>query len=173
VITSHPRCTADRGRSALPKTATQRETGNRKIGRGISFGSQVSAIRCLVRVFRFRCRFRKSVVGHLTSMQSSSRVAGGGPGWRVAGSIHSALNAALHSALHSEHSYVVTRSRPYPWQTRAARGAAPTPRQALPLYSILHTRYSQHSAPLSDSAVGTPFSPHPQFCLELPRPPAI
>ena len=61
-----------------------------------------------------------------------------------------------------EQPYVVTRSRPYParrsreveavsgWrlgtqprQTRAARGAAPTSRQALPRYSILHTRYSQ------------------------------
>ncbi len=41
--------------------------------------------------------------------------------------------------------YVVTRSRPYPRQTRAARGAAPTSRHSLPLYSILHTRYSLHS----------------------------
>jgi hypothetical protein len=67
-----------------------------------------------------------------------------------------------------QHRYVVTRSRPYParrsreveavsgWrlgtqprQTRAARSAAPTPRHALPLYSILHTPYSRHSHPLT------------------------
>ena len=48
-----------------------------------------------------------------------------------------------------EQRYVVTRSRPYPMQTRSARGAAPTQGQALPLYSILHTRYSLHSAAVS------------------------
>ena len=73
-------------------------------------------------------------------------------------------NDELRTKNSLEQPYVVTRSRPYParrsreveavsgWrlgtqprqmQTRAARGAAPTPRQALPRYSILNTRYSQ------------------------------
>ena len=42
VITFLPRGTADRGRSALPKTATQRETGNRMIDWGVHF--QVSGL---------------------------------------------------------------------------------------------------------------------------------
>ena len=83
-----------------------------------------------------------SVIRHLPS----SQVAGGSPGWQVAGFIHSALHAALNSVL-----YAAAATRPYParrsreveavsgWrlgtqprQTRAARSAAPTPRQALP-----------------------------------------
>ena len=73
------------------------------------------------------------------------RVAGGSPRWQVAGiipsALHSVLNAVLRGRL-SLPSYVVTRSRPYPRQTRSARGAAPTQGHALPRYSILHTRYS-------------------------------
>ena len=60
------------------------ETGG--LAGGISSGSRVSAVRCLVRVFRF------------------------GPRWRVAGIVHSVLysvlNAALHSALRHRFSHL-------------------------------------------------------------------
>ena len=57
----------------------QRETGDRMIGGGMNnFRSQVSAIRLLVRVFRFRCRYGSSVI-------VTFRVAGGSPRWQVAG----------------------------------------------------------------------------------------
>jgi hypothetical protein len=42
-----------------------------------------------------------SVICHLPSIQPSFRVAGGGPGWRVAGFIHSVLYSVLNAALHS------------------------------------------------------------------------
>ena len=56
--------------------AAQRETGDRMIGWGRNtFRSQVSAIRSLVRVPRFRCRFGfgfgKSALCHLSSIQPS------------------------------------------------------------------------------------------------------
>ena len=43
---------------------------------------------------------------HLSSVIDAAifpvRVAGGGPGWRVAGLIHSALNSVLNAALHGQ-----------------------------------------------------------------------
>ena len=74
------------------------ETGG--LAGGICFGSQVSAVRCLVRVIRFRYRFRKSALRPRSS-PLPFRVAGGGPGWRVAGRIHSVLHLVLNAALHS------------------------------------------------------------------------
>ena len=91
------------------------------------------------------CSVLPSVLCHRCS-HPQLRVAGGSPGWQVAGLFHSALNAALHSVLRDRfshlssiqpsiqpHSYVVTRSRPYP-------KAFTTP--------ILDTPYSILSSPL-------------------------
>ena len=157
MITSHPRCTADRGRSALPKTVTQRETGNRRIGWGHYF--QVSGLGRLVPSSGVQVRVQVQEICHLSSVIDAAifpfRVAGGGPGWRVAGLIHSALNSVLNAVLHGQ-----------PRQARAARGAAPTPRQSLPRYSILHTRYSR-----SSSSLVLPPRPKPSF-LSLRESPA-
>jgi len=57
----------------------------------ISFGSRVSAVGYLVRVFRF---------GYSKSVVAPFRVAGGSSGWQVAGLFHSALNAVLNAVLH-------------------------------------------------------------------------
>ena len=126
------------------------------------------------------------------------RVAGGSPRWRVAGfsiqpsiqpSIQSSTQSSTQSSIQSSlvisvidsalchrsshgFSYVLTRSRPYPRRTRAARGAAPTSRQALPRYSRLHTRYSRHLCPPSalDPALPSPFTPTypPEVVFALP-----
>ena len=55
--------------------------------------------------------------------------------------LNAVLNAVLHSALRIDSALCHRPSHP-----RAARGAAPASRQALPRYSILQTRYSQGSA---------------------------
>ena len=52
--------------------------------------------------------------------------------------IDSAIDSAIHSAALCRDTVPTL-----PRQTREARGAAPTPRHALPRYSILHTRYSR------------------------------
>ena len=104
MITSHPRCTADRGRSALPKTVTQRETGNRRIGWGHFF--RVSGLGRQVPGSGVQVRVQVQKTCHLSSVIDAAifpfRVAGDGPGWRVAGLIHSALNIVLHSALRGQ-----------------------------------------------------------------------
>ena len=57
--------------ASLPKaeTRTQRETGNREgcCGHEIILGSQVSAVGCLVQVFRFGCRFGRCLAQPLTA----------------------------------------------------------------------------------------------------------
>ena len=66
--------------SAVGNTVEQRETGNRMIGWGMHF-----------QVLRFGCRFGKSAICHLPSIQSSSQVAG-----LIHSALHSVLNAALN-----------------------------------------------------------------------------
>jgi hypothetical protein len=87
---------------------------------------------------------------HLSSIQSSVHfgwpVAALGGGWRAFYSaLHSVLNAVLRAVF----------SHP-----RSARSADPTPRQALPRYSILQTRYSQGPDPTrSTSTPARPTTP--------------
>ena len=86
----------------------------------------------------------------LSSIQSSVHfgwpVAALGGGWRAFYSaLHSVLNAVLRAVF----------SHP-----RSARSADPTPRQALPRYSILQTRYSQGPDPTrSTSTAARPTTP--------------
>ena len=73
---------------------------------GISFGSQVSAIGCLVQVSRFRCRFGKSVICHPSSIQSSPhfgwQVAASGGRWRDL-SIQSSTQSSTQPSIQSSH----------------------------------------------------------------------
>jgi hypothetical protein len=82
-----------------------------------------------------------AVLRDLSSIQSSThsrwQVAAPGGRWRVFHSVlHSVLNAVLRD---------LSSIQPYPRQTRSARSADPTRRQALPRYSILDTPYSRYS----------------------------
>ena len=82
----------------------------------------------------------------LSSIQSSVHfgwpVAALGGGWRAFYSaLHSVLNAVLRAVF----------SHP-----RSARSADPTPRQALPRYSILQTRYSQGPDPTRSTSTPAP-----------------
>ena len=111
---------------AVGNTVEQRETGDRRNGWG-----------------KFLSGLRSRPSGIWSGCSGSG--AGGGtypfspqfsPPWSNLSSV------ICHRFSHRLSSrYVMTRSPPYPWQTRAARGAAPTPRQALPYtrYSILDT----------------------------------
>ena len=54
----------NRGRGSF----AQRETGDRRIGRGCIFRSRVSAVRYLLRVFRFGCRCRNVPCPYLVLM---------------------------------------------------------------------------------------------------------
>jgi hypothetical protein len=135
-------------RQAVGSTVEQTETGNR-INGGVSiFRSPVSAIRCLVLVFRFGCRFRKSVLCHRFSPPFISvgrwqpRVAGGG----CSALLHrlSHLSSALCHRFSHRFNYVVTRSRPYPGKP-GQYGVLPLPQDKhspYTPYSILYTRYS-------------------------------
>jgi hypothetical protein len=108
-------------RDAVPtlpeaETPTQRETGDRMIGWGRNtFRSQVSAIRCLVRVSRFRCRFGHSVFCPLSSIQSLShfgwRVAAPGARWR-AYSIQPSTQSSTLSSIQSSGPRVLLPSGP-------------------------------------------------------------
>ena len=64
------------------------------------FRSQVSAVRYLVQVFRFGCRFGWLEFLPLSSVIDSAlvpfQVAGGSPGGQVAGFLPSAIDSALH-----------------------------------------------------------------------------
>jgi hypothetical protein len=95
VITSHPRGTADRGRSAQPKKATQRETGSRRISWGHFF--RVSGLGRLVPGSGVQVRVQVQEICHLSSVIDAAifpfRVAGGGPGWRVAGDCEAVTSA--------------------------------------------------------------------------------
>jgi hypothetical protein len=128
-------------RQAVGSTVEQTETGNRIIGGVSIFRSPVSAIRCLVLVFRFGCRFRKSVLCHRFSPPFIS-VGRWQP--RVAGVPPCFIDSVICPLPSIQSSIQLCRDAvpTLPRQTRAVRGAAPTPRQALPLYSILYTRYS-------------------------------
>jgi hypothetical protein len=126
------------------------------IGWGHIFRSQVSAIGTQVRIIRFRFGFGKSTLCPLSSTQPSIQssphfrwpVAAPGDWWRgfsIQPSIQSSTQSSIQSSVLGsairhlssiqssiQQSYVVTRSRPYPRQTRSARGAAPTPRPFTP-----------------------------------------
>ena len=168
MITSHPRCTADRGRSALPKTVTQRETGNRRIGWGHFFrvsglGRQVPGSGVQVRVQVQKTCHPSSVICHRCSHLP---VSGGRWRPRVAGGRPDPFSPPFRP------------QRSPPWSTeaaRSARSADPTSRQCpeITKNDAPRTKNSIPTPTLSDSAVGTPFSTHPQFCLELPCRPAI
>jgi hypothetical protein len=89
------------------------------------------------------------------------QVAGGSPRWQVAGLFYSALHSVLHSVLLGQICPPSSVIDLFLDSARAARGAAPTPRQALPRYSILDTLYSilsasQSSAPPSPITFLTP-----------------
>jgi hypothetical protein len=128
-------------RQAVGSTAEQTETGNRIIGGVSIFRSPVSAIRCLVLVFRFGCRFRKSVLCHRFSPPFISvgrwqpRVAGGG----CSALLHrlSHLSSALCHRFSHRFNYVVTRSRPYPGK--------PGQYGVLPLPQDKHSPYTPYS----------------------------
>ena len=161
---------------SLPKTTTQRETGNRMIGWGAHF--QVSGLSDQEPGSGDQVQVRVQEIRPLSSIQPCFhfgwRVTASGGRWRDF-SIQPSTQSSTQPSIQSSHfatvirhlssiqpsiqlRYVVTRSRPYParrsreveavsgWrlgtqprQTRAARGAVPTSRHALPLYSILDT----------------------------------
>ena len=68
-------------RLGIPSSKGKPETGG--MARVPAFRSQVSAVRYLVRVFGFGCRFRKSAIRPLSSIQSSTQHSNHF-GWRVA-----------------------------------------------------------------------------------------
>jgi hypothetical protein len=78
---------------------TQRETGNRMIGGGAYV--QVSGLGHQVPGSGVRVRVQVQEISHLPLIKPSSQVAGGSPGWRAAGFIHSVLHAVLHSVIHA------------------------------------------------------------------------
>jgi hypothetical protein len=90
----------------------------------------------------------KSVLCHLTSMQHSNRF-----GWRVAAPGGGWQAASTQPSIQSS-----TQSSFQP----SVIGSALSHRSSHPP--------SHPPPPLSGSTVGTPFSTHPQFCLELPHP---
>ena len=135
-------------RLAVGNTNEQRETGNRRACCGPFFRSRVSANRRRVRVIRFRFGFRKSALD--AALHFGWQVAAPGGGWRDIRPPSSALchlssmQPSIQSSTQSSIQPSVIGSA-QPEAARSARSADPTPRHALPRYSILHTRYSHHS----------------------------
>ena len=137
--------------TSLPETATQRETGNRMIGWGAHF--QVTGLSRQVPGSDIQVRVLVQEIRPLSSIQPCFhfrwRVAASGGRWRdlsIQPSTQSSTQSSIQSSTQSSHftpvirhlssiqssiqrRYVVTRSRPYPQQTRSARSADPTSRQ--------------------------------------------
>jgi hypothetical protein len=125
-----------------------RANGDRKPDnwRGIHF--QVPGLGHQVPGSGFQVRVQVQEICPLSSIQSSIhfgwQVAAPGGGWRVFRPASSTQSSVICPLPSIQSSIQLCRDAvpTLPRQTRAVRGAAPTPRQALPLYSILHTLYS-------------------------------
>ena len=89
---------------AVENTGAQRETGNRMIGWGAHF--QVSGLSHQAPGTGAQVQVRVQEIRLLSSVIDSAisrfRVAGGSPGWPVAGLFHSVLHSVLNAALHSD-----------------------------------------------------------------------